>query len=591
MQLKPQYRDFQVSKINKESRTVELSFSSETPYERYWGIEILDHSTTSVNMERLNNDAPLLFNHDRDIVVGVVQNAYIENSRGKAVVRFGNSKKAKEVFSDVEDGILKNVSVGYEIREMVKESSKDGVETYRVTDWQPMEISIVSIPADNTVGVGRNNDLKEKEILIKEIDTMKEQVKEVVEETKTAEAPQVDIKAIQEEARKAEVERVREINAIAEKFGKRDLADEAINNGVALNEFRAKILENIKSENEIMTKTEEIGMTEKEQTEYSFARALKASITGDWSGAELEKEMSDKTAKMSGRDAKGFYVPSEILQRDLTNANSGAIVGTNHLGSSFIEILRNKLALVSLGAQTLTGLSGNISIPKQTGGVNVSWIDPSTGTATKSDMTFGSIGMSPKEVAGYTAYSRSLLLQGNPSVEALVMNDLATSIALEIDRAGIAGSGIAGEPTGILNTTGIGAVSMATATGGASFAKVVDMEVAVESANADINVTKYLTNSSVAGTLKTTEKAAGYPQYVLDKKEMNGYEVAVSNQIPANSILFGDFSQLVIGMWGGLDIVTNRLNSNGMYEVSAFQSVDFAVRHPESFVAATDVNL
>ena len=106
MKLKPQFRNIEVRQLNEENRTIELSFSSEEPYQRYWGIEILDHSPTSVNMERLNNSAPLLFNHDRDVVIGVVEYAKIEDKRGVALVRFGNSEKAKEVLSDVVKKVL-----------------------------------------------------------------------------------------------------------------------------------------------------------------------------------------------------------------------------------------------------------------------------------------------------------------------------------------------------------------------------------------------------------------------------------------------------------------------------------------------------
>ena len=135
-ELEPQYREFEVRQVNAEEKTVELSFSSEEPYERWFGIEILDHSPTSVNMERLNNSAPLLFNHDRDVVIGVVEFAKIENRRGLAVVRFGNSEKAKEVFSDVADGIMKNVSVGYQIDEMKLESESDGLDLIVTTGKQ-----------------------------------------------------------------------------------------------------------------------------------------------------------------------------------------------------------------------------------------------------------------------------------------------------------------------------------------------------------------------------------------------------------------------------------------------------------------------
>jgi len=582
MQLKPQFRDFHVKAVDKENKTIELSFSSEVPYERYWGVEILDHSSTSVNMKRLNNDAPLLFNHDRDIVIGVVENARIEENRGKATVRFGNSAKALEVFRDVEDGILKNVSVGYEIHEMAKESEKDGVETYRVTNWQPLEISIVSIPADNTVGVGRDKDLELKEIKIKKVEEMKEEVKKI-------ETQEIDVKAIQEEARKSEVERVREINAIGEKFDKKELASKAIEDGVALNEFRANILSEIKMGNEIMTKSVEIGMTEKDRKDYSFARALKASITGDWTGAELERDASDAVGKMLGNSARGFYVPMDVLSRDIDTTAGASIVSTDNMAGSFIEMLRNKSVVINLGARTLTGLSGNVTIPKQVGSANTAWIDEN-GVAVGADLTLSSIGLSPKTISGKTGYSRQMLLQGNPSIENLVMSDLAQSIALGIDKAAIAGTGAAGQPTGILTTTGIGSVSMATAAGGSSFAKVVEMETTVKADNADINTMKYLTNASTAGTLKTTEKAAGYPQYILENGKMNGYDCAVSNQVAANTIVFGDFSQLVVAMWGGLDVVVNRSNDNGGYTISAFQSVDFGVRHSESFAATVDVN-
>ena len=590
MQLKKQFRDFQVKAVNNESKTIELSFSSEEPYERYWGVEILDHSSTSINMKRLNNDAPLLFNHDRDIVIGVVENARIEENRGKATVRFGNSAKALEVFKDVEDGILKNVSVGYEIHEMAKESEKDGVETYRVTNWQPLEISIVSIPADNTVGVGRDKDLELKEIKIKEVEKMeKKEIETPIVETKSVEAPIVDVKSIQEEARKSEVERVREIHAIGNKFDKKDLAEKAINEGVALNEFRTSVLSEIKTGNEIMTKSVEIGMSEEAKRDYSFARALKASITGDWTGAELEREASNSVEKVLGTSARGFYVPMDILKREVTTTTGATTVSTDVMAGSFIEMLRNKSVLVGMGAQTLTGLSGNVSIPKQGGSATAYWVDES-GDTTASDITLTNIALTPKTVSAKTGYSRQMLLQGNPSVDALVMGDLAQSLALAIDLAGIAGTGANGQPLGILGTTGIGSVTTATVAGGLTYGKTIDLETAVKVDNADINTVGYVTNASVAGAAKQTDRGTDTGRYILDNGVMNGYGVSVSNQVPANTIIFGDFSQLIIAMWGGLDIITERNATNGSYVISAFQSVDFGVRHAESFSATVDVN-
>ena len=586
MKLKPQFRTLEIREANKEKRTVELSFSSEEPYERFWGVEVLDHSLTSVKMERLNNSAPLLYNHDRDVVIGVIEKASISNNRGIATVRFGNSEKAKEVFRDVEDGILKNVSVGYEIHEMKKESESDGVETYRVTSWLPLEISVVSIPADNSVGIGRSNDLTEKEVKIlgekvmeKEIETPKVEVK--------AETPKVDVKSIQEEARKSEQERIREISAIGEKFGQKELAGEAIQKGTDLNNFRDLILKGMNVNNEINTqKNAEIGMNESELKSYSFGKALRASITGDWKDAGLELEASRAVAKALGQESRGFYVPHDILKRDVTVGGTGTnIVATDTLAGSFIDMLRNKSALMGLGARTLTGLAGNVSIPKQTGGASAYWVDEA-GNTTASDMTLSNIGLSPKTVSAKTGYSRQMLLQGNPSVDALVMSDLAMALSLEIDRAGVAGTGTSGQPTGILSTTGIGAVDTSA---GMSYAKAVEFETAIKSQNADLSTLSYLTNASSAGLLKTREKVSGYPQYLLENGAMNGYNVAVSNQIADDTILFGDFSQLIIALWGGLDIITDRDATNGSYIISGFQSVDFGVRHAESFSATTNL--
>jgi HK97 family phage major capsid protein len=156
---KTQFSDYRFDRaaIDEERRTVALSFASEDPYRRWWGVEILDLQPASVRMDRLKDAAALLVNHDRDQQVGVIALATIDRDRkGRAVVRFGNSTFAEEIFRDVIDGIRTKVSVGYLVHKLVLEKEEDDVSTYRVTDWEPLEISIVSVPADATVGVGRD---------------------------------------------------------------------------------------------------------------------------------------------------------------------------------------------------------------------------------------------------------------------------------------------------------------------------------------------------------------------------------------------------------------------------------------------------
>ena len=582
MKLKPQFRDIEVRELNEENRTVELSFSSEEPYERYWGIEILDHSITSVNMDRLNNAAPLLFNHDRDVVIGVVEYAKIESRRGVALVRFGNSEKAKEVFSDVVDGIMKNVSVGYQINEMELTSKSDGVETYRVTNWQPFEISIVSVPADQSVGVGRSNELEEQEIKILK---QKEEVRNM-EDNKT-----VDLVQVQNQAKNDERSRVREISAIGAKHGLGDIATKAIEDGTTADQFRSMVLDTIgQKQTSINSRSGEIGLDEKEIQEYSFSKAMRAAITGDWSKAGFEKEASRAVEKLLGKDSRGFYMPHEVLKREMATTGSN-LVGTNHMGSNFIEILRNKLIISKLGGQVLTGLSGNVAIPKQTGSATAYWILEGADT-TASDLTIGMLNLSPKTVSGATAYTRQMLLQSNPSIENLVMTDLAANIALAIDRAAISGTGLSGQPTGILNTNGINAVDCTTAKGGLNWANVVSFETKVAAGNADVNNMHYIAGAAVTGLLKTTEKSTGSAKYLLEDNEVNGYGFTRTNQVGANTMLFGDFSQIITALWGGLDIMIDPYTkaASGGTVIRAFQSLDIGLRYAQSFSASTNIN-
>lgn len=148
---------FDRASVNVEDRTVDLAWASEEPYERWWGVEILDMKASSVDMARMKNGAALLLNHDPDQQIGVVENARIgSDKKARATVRFSKSALGEEILQDVKDGIRTKTSVGYQINELVLEKQEGDLSTYRVTGWTPYEISIVSVPADDTVGVGRS---------------------------------------------------------------------------------------------------------------------------------------------------------------------------------------------------------------------------------------------------------------------------------------------------------------------------------------------------------------------------------------------------------------------------------------------------
>lgn len=587
-ELEPQYRDFEVRQVNAEEKTVELSFSSEEPYERWFGIEILDHSPTSVNMERLNNSAPLLFNHDRDVVIGVVEFAKIENRRGLAVVRFGNSEKAKEVFSDVADGIMKNVSVGYQIDEMKLESESDGLDTYRVTRWKPFEISIVSIPADNTVGVGRSNDLEKNEVKIinleKEENSMPKDL-EVNEEVSTA----------QNEARKAEKIRVREITAIGTAHGMTAEATKAIDDDTSLDSFRALVLKKL-GEPVPTVNTQspmpEIGMNEKEIKRYSFAKALRALANPNDRRAQdeaaFEFEISQEAQKRSGIIAQGVLVPFDVFARDLTVAGTNGVTVSTGMGG-LIDLLKNKSAVMQL-AEILPGLVGNVSFPKKISSMTVSKLTEGQST-TNSDIGLDELVMSPSRFGGSGVYSKQLLHQSSIAIENMIRNDLLGEIGLKIDMEAV---------LKILAETGVGLVSIGDNGGAIANSHIVDMETEISVDNADVGRLAYLMNARTRGFLKKTPVTSGNPKMILDGMELNGYGYQVSNQLPANltkgtgtnlsALIFGNFQNLLVGLWGGIDLTVDpySLSKEGKISIVADQFADVGVRRAESFAVLKD---
>lgn len=346
----------------------------------------------------------------------------------------------------------------------------------------------------------------------------------------------------------------------------------------------------------------EIGLSEKEAREYSFLRVIQAQLLGKPELAAFEREVSEATAKRLGKSPQGFYVPVDVLKRDLTKAGDGQyLVQTDVMAANFIELLRNKMVTKQLGATFLSGLVGDIAIPKQTGGATAYWIDES-GTITESQQSLAQVVLSPKTVGAYTDISRKLVNQSSIDVESFVRNDLATVLALAIDAAAINGSGTGNEPVGILNQTGVGLVSLGTDGGQMTFDKLVEMETLVSEANADIGTLRYVTNARVRGALKTTPKVAGYPVYLWENGDIvNGYRAFVSNQVPGNltkgagtnlsAMIFGNFADLIIGEWGALDLLVDPYtnSANGAVRIRVLQDVDINVRHPESFAVCKDI--
>jgi len=589
-------RAFQAERaaVNEDARTVSLAFSSETPYERYWGVEILDHAKDSIRLGRLKSGGPLLIDHDNSIrsQIGVIESVEIGADRvGRAVVRFGKDADSDAIFQKVKDGIVGNVSVGYLIHQAKLVESKNDVDTYRVTDWEPLEISLVAVPADASVGVGRSlaDDGGENPILeLKGTRIMSDTVDTIAIE-----------RAATETATKAANTRVADILAIGEMFrdhGGEKKAAEALRAGKSVDEFRSEML-NWAATLPKPTAHSEVGLTAKEAKSYSVLRAIRAMVDRDWKGAGLEREVHESICKRAGvaeAPNGGFYVPYEVQKRDLTvgtAANGGYLVATDLLAGNFIDLLRNRTTVAQLGATMLTGLVGSVAIPKLSAAATAYWLTNEATAITESQQTLAQLALSPKNLGAYTEISRQLLMQSTPAADALVMNDLAKVLAVAIDLAALEGSGSSGQPTGIANTAGIGSVTGTSI----AYAGIVEFQTDVAGSNALAANCAYVTTPAVAALLKQRVKVAStyspiWEGNVLDGN-VDGYRAMSTNQVTAASMVFGDFSQVVIGEWGMLELALNPYANftAAISGIRAIQTVDVGLRYAGAFSRATSI--
>ena len=624
---------------------VDLAFASEEPYQRWWGVEVLTCRSDAVNLKRLNDGASLLFNHNWDEIRGVhIQDTVRCDAdnvlRGKVRITSA-TEKGRETIAMVKSGILSKTSIGYLINKIVEETTSktgekisrmlDGAQfmkvlersnqnaygdighftraldesfgafervalaadsepVYRVIDWEPLENSLVTVPADPTVGVGRAADAKPSTpkpplaTPIKEI--------RIMSEAAVLEAP--NLEAEKQKSVKETRESISQILAIGKQYGFSDLAAQAVQEQKTVEQFNAMLVEKMATK---PTPTAEVGLTAGETKRYSVLRAMKAAADRDWKGAGFEQEVHQailKRASLSEAPNNGFYVPVEVQKRDLSAATpsaGGFLVATDNIASSFIDLLRNVSVLSKMGATMLTGLQGNVTIPRQVGSGTAFWLANEVTSITEGQQTLGQLALSPKNVGAYTEISRQLMLQSNPSADALVMGDLAKVLALAIDLAGLSGTGASGQPTGIANTAGIGSV-LGTAL---AYAGIVEFQTDVASSNALVGNCGYVSTPAVAGLLKSRQRFTStdtplWQGNILDG-QIEGFKAMTSLQMAAASMLFGDFSQVVIGEWGMLEIAVNPFANftAAITGVRAIQTCDIGVRIPGAFSLATTI--
>lgn len=584
---------------------ITFALSSEEPYRRFDGDEILVHSDDAVDLTWLNSgNAPLLDNHNRydgvSRVIGVITAAWLEKKRVYVTVRFSNRADAQAVRQDVLDGILRNVSVGYDILKVERDEGKD---SYRVTKWKPMEASFVTVPADQTVGMGRSTQMEAK----------------MPKDTDAPAAGERKMPGMKTDAeRAAEFETgVNEIRALAATHNIGTIGEAFIEASVrsgqvpSIETFRGIARANIPAH--VALRNEDIGLTTTETRRFSLVRLANAmregAGTGDREAARFEIEACEAAAERAESASKGMYrLPAEVMAswndfevngvRAAGLVSAGNVGGTGatpqitttaHLADRFIDNLRNTLVLGQLGLTILPGLEGDVEIPGGDQNSQAYWLQAEDADVVATRPTFRKITLSVHDLGAYTDITRRMLQQSTIAIEQYVRNQLVRAMAEEIDRSGFYGSGTNGQPTGLANTTGIGSVTFAGAVPTRS--ELIDMRTAIAVTNRAGNPV-LVGNSQMAGDLMKAAVDPGSGLFLMNgSNQLNtGGTMSETNQIADGDLFNGVWDDMLMGMWGTLELdrSTEAKFLSGGVRLRAIQSVDFAVARVGSFVLGRD---
>ena len=590
--------------IRKQDSGTRISFSasSEAPVERFFGTEVLSHEDGSVRMGRFERGAvPLLFNHNMDDPIGMISTASLRDGRLMVDAQLFATERAAEIEKMI-DGGLRNVSIGYQIH-AVEEDRKAG--TYRAVDWEPHEISLVTVPADPGVGLGRTQDNDAVTVTVRSFSPAApaaslENVNMTTQADAAAGAP-ADIRVTDNgfDPAKAESQRIETIRKLA---ASNDISDERqVMHWVRSGKDWDAIADDILKIREERTKASPavLGLTPAETKRFSIVRAINACVDNNWSKAGFEAEVSRATAARSGKNlnAHTFILPLEVLQREMivgTASSGGYAVGTDIRPSAFIDLLRNRSVAMSLGANRLSGLQGSVTIPTQAAAGAVGWLLES-GTATENNATFGQKTLAPKTVGGYQQYSRQLLLQSSVDVENFINADLAALIALKVDAAVLAGTSTdSSVPLGIRYTSGLGTANPTAGTA-VAYADMIRLQSTVAASNALFGGFGYVMHPGVSALLMGKPRFTNSDTPIWEGALLDGTVVgkrAMSSlQITSGTVLGGDFGQVYIGEWGTLEIEANPYANfqAGIVGIRAFYSCDVLVRYGAAFAFGTGI--
>jgi HK97 family phage major capsid protein len=569
---------------------VRMSVSSEEPVLTYCDVngqwmrcyEILDHGPNSVDMTRMNDGLVILDRHYGD-QIGLMR-AEVKDRKIGGAVEFCTGARAQEIAADSAKGLRRNVSVGYVVRSDSYriEGDKDGIPVVRAMSWMPYEASFEPVPADTTVGVNRAAQTMTAEKPAKE-DAMdpKEMAKLFERAAKFGIGADVVSALVADGKGRAELD-----SLIVEKQGQE----------VAQRDAEIVTLKARKPDAPPAKTVQPIGGSVETEAQvlrkYSVLNVCR-SLAGMKADVGFEREISEECAKQRGKPAEGIIIPfNALMKRDFTVAGtSSASVATQLQSGQFIDLLRTEYVLGRLGVQFLTGLVGDIAIPKMSAGATGYWVAEG-GDITESQPTLGQVTGTPHTAGALVDISRKLMIQSTPSAEEMVRNEIVERVLRTIQIAVFAGTGADGQPSAITNATGINNPSVTTGT--PTYAELLGFPGAIMADSAMADAMKWAMTAEVWAKLAATAtNGAGSPLALNpDTGRLAGYGYEVTEDLPANSLWFGNWRSVVVGIWGnGVDVAMtdSKLFASGGVTLRALQDVDVMVRLGQALAYNTTV--
>lgn len=611
--------------IDAENRTVTVSFSSESEVLRnVWDLgipfetaarladalesenfyEVLGHEEGEYDFERLMTSGPVLLDHDRQKHIGTVRNVHVKDKRGMAEMVLSRRQEAQDVLNDMADGILKDTSVGSTIREFRIVGERDGIPVLRATKWTAREVSLVSMGADLAVGVNRSEADAQR---AKYHSNKNSNTKEVnmSDNADNKPDPKIDIQAETKRAIEKERKRAAEVlDAIDFCRDERgleipdDTRKQADDNSWGYNEVCAHVLSKQPASNRGADTKVLDEMQRKEKRGFSVLRAISGAMSKNGVQgfeAEVMKEIESVTGQRSAEG--GLLIPLSAL-----STQRSMLAGVFDQGGSTVPVetgpMIEKLDPVPVveqaGAMMLRGLNSPVSFPRHTTAAVAQWVGEAQ-EVEKSTPGTDDVMLTPHGLAAYVEISRQLALTSSIDVEAFVRGEILRRINLGIDKAALVGSGTNGVPKGLF-ALAASAINEVTFGDPPTWKKILEFEGAIEDQDGLDGTLAWITSAPVKQAWKGTSKDTGSGLFLATQDNTaNGYPVLVTSQlagtIGANKVVFGNFMQLMVGMYGAIEILVDQsasLQRRGLIGLTGLAHADVAVRQGKAFARSTD---